>query len=320
LIDVSSNFVVLHSPSRSAVFSTVWGGLSWTQISGISGSVSFVSASSDTGYAVVSTNQVWSWPLVKSGDLQSVQPAAATRIDGGVVSDAIVSFSVGPYGNIFIVDSQQRLYSFGNNVAHDGSAGLLCNQAVFGAVLSQPNLISSVPPVSEVQANGDVVYALSQNRTTLLACGRALYLGLGASPSNTTAFFPNWTALALPTTPSKTVRLLSVGSRHAHAVLSDGSIYSWGLNSANQSNLGSSSVILAPERLQDPNGSFNQRSVDSISSGQDYSVVASSSWRVLLSVLIRFTHSLCRAFNASPDHCRRSNCVGALYSRYLNLP
>lgn len=133
-----------------------------------------------------------------------------------------------------------------------------------------------MPPVAEIHVNGDAVYALSANRSIILGCGNAAFIGINSQAS---IIVSNFTAVALP--PGR-VEKISAGYRHAHAVLSDGSIFSWGWNAYNQTaTVSTQSIVYAPLQLQDPNRSFAQRELSEISSGYDFTVVSSSAFALL---------------------------------------
>lgn len=323
IFEASANFVVLASAPLNGVFATVWGGSNWTQISGVSGTITFVGISDDTAFVVVSSNQIWRCTLQKSS-ASSVSVPTATRIDEGVLTQEIRSLSVGPHGNSFAVTASGAVYSFGNNVALDGSYGLLCNPLLSSMNSSVPMLISGVAALSEVVVNGESVFGVAADRSTLFGCGRALYLGLAQPPANLSSFYSNFSMVPLPTNLSfRTIASLSCGYRHALAALSDGSIYSWGSNQYNETGSGSpTSVVSAPARLSDPQGVLLYRSVDAIAAGYDYSLLSSrASYLENISAFLTQPSSRIENFSCRcrPGPCRvynNNNRVFILTRRY----
>lgn len=220
------------------------------------------------GYAVVNRTRLVRWVL-------EADPAPNSGIVSEFVHDfasGVVSLDAGPYENVFVVDSSGDLYSFGNNLAQDGTPGLLCQPPFTGANTTSPmKIASSLGPFSEVSVNGEVVLALLQNRSLLYACGRTPWTAPGPTSTSLTSWSFFHPVHGLPR--ERIISKFTAAPSGGFAVV-DEQIFAWGSNNAQQSGTGRSDPLLR-EAFLVRRTMLAQRAISGIGAGYDFTVLAS---------------------------------------------
>jgi hypothetical protein len=233
-----------------------------------------IAATYSYGYAVLGGTRLVRWDLNDISDTYLILNVVSVFN----FTTAIVHMDSGLDENVFLVDAIGAVYSFGNNLAADGTIGLLCDPFFGGANRTLPARLSSISaPVRSICVNGETVFAQSTDGSTLYACGRNPWTGPGASSPDLTSWV-YWRKVNLPL--GQQVKAFSCGHFGGAAIVENSvqkQALSWGINSNRESGTGDTSpIVWNPTSLVTAN--LGTRYLADISLGWQFGAVATRTY------------------------------------------
>ncbi|MCR2808041.1 RCC1 domain-containing protein [Paenibacillus soyae] len=196
--------------------------------------------------ALKADGTVWTWgaddrgQLGDGGDATS-QPAAVQALNGadGSVLAEIISIAAGG-GTTAALSSSGSVYAWGDNTLGQLGDGTRIDRDHAGTV----KLVSgeSLQNVKAIAAGENHLLALLGNGTVQAwGSNEGGQLGTGTSGPGSASEYPAETLLQ-DGTPLRNVMTIDAGSRHSLALLSDGTVWTWGANDAGQLGDGTSTA------------------------------------------------------------------------------